>query len=324
MRIGIIGSRTYPQIKLVEWFIRDLPLGVVIVSGGAAGVDAAAVDYAKRRGMDTKEHLPDLEGCRGRREYTERYYARNQKIVDDCDLLVAFTEKDSGGTWDTIKRARKAGKPLKIVKPSLMFPGDAGELDLEERVATEDEMQPEEVSPQQAGRSANKGKGPFAIKRVSLGSYALRRKCYIESDEWAEIVTDKDSNPQRLSEKLIPDFVKFFEANRRLGYIHAITVPPRSKRNLDRDHVMDITAKAVAAQLGVDFVQLFEPWEKSSRGRHAKHGEISVLPKVSKYIGKVVWVLDDVTTTNFTLQSAVQSLMTMEIHAHGLAYVLMA
>jgi hypothetical protein len=309
----------FPQLKMVEWFVRDLPLGVVIVSGGANGVDSAAIEYAKRRGMETIEYLPDLDGCKAKHEYAERYYARNQKIVDACDLLVAFTEKDSGGTWDTIKRARKSKKPLKIVKPSLMFPGDADGLDPEGN-----EGQPENVSPQQSARDARKGKGPFAIKRVSLGSYALRRKCYIESDEWAEIVTDKDTNPRELSEKLIPDFVKFFEANKRLGYIHAITVPPKSKRNLSNDHVMDITAKAVANQLGVEFVQLFEPWEKSSRGRHAKHGEISVMPEVSKYIGKVVWVLDDVTTTNFTLRAAVQSLMAMEIHAHGLAYVLMA
>jgi hypothetical protein len=324
MRIAVVGSRTYPQLKLVEWFVKDLPFGVVIVSGGADGVDAAATEYAKLRGLETREHLPDLEGCKARHEYTERYYARNQKIVDDCDLLVAFTEKDSGGTWDAIKRARKAGKPLKIVKPSMLFPGDSGELDLDERLKAEDEMQPEEASPQQLSRIANKGKGPFAIKRVSLGSYALRRKCYVQSEEWAEIVTDKGTNPQRLSEKLIPDFVKFFDTNKRLGYIHAITVPPRSRRNLGKDHVMDITAKAVANQLGVEFVQLFEPWEKSSRGRHAKHGAISVLPEVSKYIGKVVWVLDDVTTTNFTLRASVQSLMAMEIHAHGLAYILMA
>jgi predicted amidophosphoribosyltransferase len=53
-------------------------------------------------------------------------------------------------------------------------------------------------------------------------------------------------------------------------------------------------------------------------------GEISVLPSVKDYIGKVVWVLDDVTTTNFTLRAAVQSLQALEIHSHGLAYVLMA
>jgi len=322
MRIGIVGSRTFPQLNLVSWFVRDLPLGITIVSGGAKGVDGAAVEYAKRRGIETIEHFPDTEGCKQRHEFTERFYARNQKIVDDCDLLVAFTEKDSGGTWDTIKRARRAGKPVKIVKPSLFFPGESEENEPKE--SDKDAIEVEEVSPQQAARTANKGKGPFAIKRVSLGSYALRRKCYVESEEWSEIVTDKDNDPEKLAAKIVPEFLRFFEANRRFGFIHAISVPPRSVRNLSKPHVMDIAARAVADQLGTDFVTLFEPWEKTSRGRFAKHGEIKVMPEVSRFVGKVVWVLDDVTTTNFTMRSAVQSLMAMEIHAHGCVYMLMA
>ena len=87
---------------------------------------------------------------------------------------------------------------------------------------------------------------------------------------------------------------------------------------------MDIVAEKVARSLSCDFVRMFEPWEKSSRGRFAKHGEIKILPEVTKLVGRVVWVLDDVTTTNFTLRAAVQSLIAVEIHAHGLAYVLMA
>ncbi len=47
MKVGIVGSRTFPQLKLVEWFIRDMPQGVTIVSGGAKGVDSAAVEYAR-------------------------------------------------------------------------------------------------------------------------------------------------------------------------------------------------------------------------------------------------------------------------------------
>lgn len=320
MNVGIVGSRSFPQLKLVEWFVNDLPFGVRIVSGGAKGVDLAAVEYAKRRGMETVEHLPNLEGCTQRHEYCARYYERNQKIVDGSDLIVAFTEKDSGGTWDTIKRARRANKPVKIVRPSLLFPGDSEEADIGED-NTEEQY---EASQQQNSRTANKGKGPFAIKRVSLGSYALRRKCYITSEEWADIIVMKDTNPNGLAEKITPAMVDFFSKNNRLGYIHALTVPPRSKRNLQNVHVMDLVAESVARELGCEFVRLFEPWEKSTRGRHAKRGEIAVLPEVSRYIGKVVWVLDDVTTTNFTLQASVQSLMALEIHAHGLAYVLMA
>jgi hypothetical protein len=102
------------------------------------------------------------------------------------------------------------------------------------------------------------------------------------------------------------------------------TVPPRSKRNADKPHVMDIVSQDVAQKLGVEWVRMFEPWAKASRGRHARHGKIHIRPEVSKFVGRVVWVFDDITTTNFTLRSAVQSLMSLEIHAHGLAYVLMA
>ncbi len=39
-------------------------------------------------------------------------------------MVVAFTEKDHSSTWDTIKRAVKANKPVKIIRPSLFFPGE--------------------------------------------------------------------------------------------------------------------------------------------------------------------------------------------------------
>lgn len=320
MNIAIVGSRTFPQLKLVEWFIRDLPLGVRVISGGAAGVDSAAIEYARQRGLETTVRLPDLNGCKERHEFTERYYARNQTIVNDADLIVAFTEKDKGGTWDTIKRAHKTGKPFKVIKPSLLFPGEADESNPETDADKEDGSEDTPAT----GRELRKGQGPFQIRRVSLGSYALRRKCYIDSEAWAEIIADKDNDPERLAEKMLPAFRKFFEDNRRLGCVHAVTVPPRSKRNLDKPHVMDIVAETLAREIGTKWARMFEPWEKSTRGRFAKHGDIKITGDLGKYIGKVVWVLDDITTTNYTLRAAVQSLISLEIHAHGLAYVVMA
>jgi hypothetical protein len=45
----------------------------------------------------------------------DRYYARNQRIVDDSDLIVAFVAPDrTGGTEDTIRRAKRAGKPVEV------------------------------------------------------------------------------------------------------------------------------------------------------------------------------------------------------------------
>lgn len=77
MKIGIVGSRTFPQLKLIEWFIKDLPLGVTIISGGARGVDQAAAEAARNRGLAVIEYFPQLDGCTHRHEFTERYYDRN-------------------------------------------------------------------------------------------------------------------------------------------------------------------------------------------------------------------------------------------------------
>lgn len=316
MKIGIVGSRTFPQLKLIEWYIRDLPEGVTIISGGAPGADTAAAEYAARRGLDVIIKRPTLDGCEKRYEYTKRYYERNQEIVNEADLIVAFTEKDKGGTWDTIKRGHKAGVPVKIIRPSTMFPGEA-----EKEAVNEADEDPGEDPPE---KESIKGRGPFQIRRASLGSYALRRKCYIEPEEWAGIIADKESAPEKLADKITPAVLDFFRNNNSLGYIHAVTIPPRSKRNLGAVHPMEIVAERIAAELSCEWIPMFEPWIKSTRGRFAKHGEIKILPGVAEYIGKVVWILDDIYTTGFTMRAAVQALMSLEIHSHGLAYVYMA
>ena len=232
MKIGIVGSREFPQLKLVEWFIRDLPKGVSVISGGARGVDSAAAENARKCGLPVEEILPNLEGCNERHEFTQRYYERNQRIVDQSDIVVAFTEKENGGTWSTIKMAVKAKKPVKIIKPSLFFPGETEEPE----TGAENSEEPE-------GRQI--GKGPFHIKRVSLGSFALRLKRYMEPTEWASFIVDKENNPEALAERISPYFIKFFESNNRFGMVHAITMAPRSIRNQDKPHVMDFVCKKI-------------------------------------------------------------------------------
>jgi hypothetical protein len=309
MKIGIVGSREFPQLKLVEWFVHDLPKGVTVISGGARGVDSAAAEHARKGGLKVLEYLPDLSGCKERHEYTQRYFARNQKIVDDSDMVVAFTEKDNGGTWDSIKRAVKANKPVKIIRPSLFFPGET-----EEPTTEPDESE--------EGEEDRKGKGPFHIKRVSLGSFALRLKRYMEPQEWAQFIVDKSDRPQELAERTAPAFINFFETNNRFGMVHAVTMAPRSIRNRDKPHVMDFVCQIVAGHFGFEYAPMFAAWDKKSRGRFAAHPDIEVLPGVEKWIGKVVFVLDDVTTTNFTLQAAVRALTALEIHSHGVCYVM--
>lgn len=288
MKIAIVGSRNFPQLNLVEQFIRDLPLNTTIVSGGAVGVDAMAREMAAKYGLNYTEFLPNKDNCTQRHDFTKAYYDRNQQIVDHSNLIVAFTEKETGGTWDTIKRARKKQKPVKIIKPFLLFPGQ--EL-------------PDEVDNDIENVSENRrGKGPFHLKRIGLGSFALTLKRYTNPITLADLVNYKDTAPDDFAKIVTPKFIEFFESYDP-GHIHAITQAPKSRRHLNRTHPMDIVCATVAKHLGCEYMEIFEPWEKTGRGRGAKHPlKITTNPNIQELIGKVVFVLDDVVTTGETLR----------------------
>ena len=46
----------------------------------------------------------------------ESYYARNTKIVEDCDILYAFQVNDSKGTQDAIDKVKRLGKDVHVKK----------------------------------------------------------------------------------------------------------------------------------------------------------------------------------------------------------------
>jgi len=165
----------------------------------------------------------------------------------------------------------------------------------------------------------------YHLSRVGLGSFALRRKSCITDEEWQTIKDMKDRRPKELADYMKSQFINFFSLNNNFGSIDAITVPPRSFRNLGKLHVMDILGEELAKEINTEFIQLFLPWEKKNRGRFANQPEIEVImDRTAKFIKKVVWVIDDVTTTNYTLQTSVQTLIKLNIHTHGLAYICMS
>jgi len=115
MRVGIVGSRRRNDRETIETTICRLPLGAVVITGGAKGPDCWAEQAARTRGFEVIVHRPDLDGVRARWQAAERFYARNQQIVDDSDLIIAFVAPDrSGGTEDTIRRAVRAGKSVEV------------------------------------------------------------------------------------------------------------------------------------------------------------------------------------------------------------------
>lgn len=131
---GVVGSREYPDLAAVRAFVRSLPVGSTVVSGGARGVDTAAKWAAEKRKMRWRmyrpsqlpvaDRKPDAEWgilvvARGEVPYylPERFpsfaaaaFWRNDRIVQDADRVKAFWDGKSKGTANTIRLARAAGK----------------------------------------------------------------------------------------------------------------------------------------------------------------------------------------------------------------------
>jgi predicted Rossmann fold nucleotide-binding protein DprA/Smf involved in DNA uptake len=116
MKYAIVGSRKRTDRQTVVDLVGRLPSGSVIVSGGADGPDTWAAEEAEARGLQTIIHLPEGGPSATRWAATEKFYARNQKIVDDADCVFALVDPSrKGGTEDTIRRATRKGIPVTIV-----------------------------------------------------------------------------------------------------------------------------------------------------------------------------------------------------------------
>lgn len=111
-RIAIVGSREFSNWRQVIDCVNALPIDTIVVSGGARGVDRIAEQIARQRGMTVQVFPADWN-----KHGKSAGMIRNQFIVDYADKVIAFWDGQSRGTADTIAKARKAGKPVEIIKP---------------------------------------------------------------------------------------------------------------------------------------------------------------------------------------------------------------
>ena len=111
MRIGIIGSRTFNDYELVKETMNDyVGKTDMVVSGGAKGADLLGERWAKDNGVQTLIFKPEWD------KYGKRAgFIRNQDIVKNSDMVIAFWDNKSPGTQNSISIAEKMGKPVKIV-----------------------------------------------------------------------------------------------------------------------------------------------------------------------------------------------------------------
>ncbi len=115
-KLGISGSRKFGDpsntVQYVERFIgKNFPTTeeIVIITGGALGVDAAIELMCMRRGIKNlivHARWIELEKIAGPR--------RNQHIVDLSTSLLFFWDGVSKGTRDCIDRAKASGKEYQV------------------------------------------------------------------------------------------------------------------------------------------------------------------------------------------------------------------
>jgi len=113
MKIAVVGSREFKDL----FFIEDILDGLFehdnqLITGGAKGVDKYAENFVKTLHFYEYEPiilLPDWD------KYGKKAgFLRNQQIVNQADIIIAFWDGKSKGTKHSIDLAIKANKPIDI------------------------------------------------------------------------------------------------------------------------------------------------------------------------------------------------------------------
>lgn len=114
MRVGISGTRRFNDYvlfsKYMDSFREHIDIALLI-SGGAKGIDELAYNYAVKNGITFVCYPPvPSEG------FPRTFFRRNLRIVEACDILIAFPDKKSKGTRHAINLAKKLNKEYYVIE----------------------------------------------------------------------------------------------------------------------------------------------------------------------------------------------------------------
>ena len=127
--LAFTGTRkgmTAAQRKAVTRLLEDCN-ATTLLHGDCLGADAQAHAIADIQGYYIVAHPSDIPGtqanCKAHKTMTPRpALERNRRMVDKAQALIATPaqaeEQQRGGTWSTIRYARRLGRPIIIVLPS--------------------------------------------------------------------------------------------------------------------------------------------------------------------------------------------------------------
>lgn len=115
MRLAVIGSRTFKDrdrlYKILDGNIDKIKM---IISGGAAGADSLAHDWAKERGFPILIYYPKWYSMDGEFDRGAGF-KRNYHIIRECDKVLCFWDKLSKGTANSLDIAKQLDKPVKLL-----------------------------------------------------------------------------------------------------------------------------------------------------------------------------------------------------------------
>jgi hypothetical protein len=94
----------------VSEYVAGLPAGSTVITGSASGVDAEAAKAARGRDLAVIRVPASFEETRD----PQAAAARNQRLIDQSDVVVAFWDGASAGTRGTIDRALDSGKQVHV------------------------------------------------------------------------------------------------------------------------------------------------------------------------------------------------------------------
>lgn len=110
MKIAIVGGRDFNNYDFLKEKVLSLKLEIdKIISGGADGADTLAERFADEFSIEKEIYYADWK-LFGK----AAGMIRNDRIVKESDIIIAFPTERSKGTWDTIRKARKLEKQVFI------------------------------------------------------------------------------------------------------------------------------------------------------------------------------------------------------------------
>ena len=106
MKVAVVGSRSFCVTNLEKYLPEET---TELISGGAAGVDTSAREYALAHDIPLTEFLPDYQ-----RYGRVAPLKRNISIIENADLVLAFWDGASRGTNFVIKNCKQRGVPIRL------------------------------------------------------------------------------------------------------------------------------------------------------------------------------------------------------------------